>query len=503
MNEDYDEEWEETFLKNHQENTASFSEKLPEIARLYQESAVKVAHFNEVPAVINFFALLGQICKDFVKIPNGRNIEDTRIHSCQIQTSGSGKSTLYNFTGPIAKNVFARINKQGTHPIDRNVIDEDGNSKAKQFDTFSVQVATSAALIGTWKNIQVMDEDDEGNERPTGRWVEKFFSGALQGHGFAHWDEFEYSGVFSPSQHQQDTVVLLNTMMNTLHGESWVMRKILVDGNLIECFSERSVLAMTYPPKELNSIMTEKGLLQRMLCFIWEVPEAVLDKMRKQQIIKAGIYEDVEGPIEDFTKAIMNIYNTLQAHYKEVLEDGGTAMDTMVYTDDFREVLMLEYESMMNFINSSGLFVREVASNFITRLLKILIKMSVLCSIAQAPAIKNKDLRYRVTGQNVRQAGAITRQCYKTLVEWLERSLRQQGPKSSVISHKEEFINVYDKMATVKEPYINKTLFLQELQTAIGKSQAQIYRIWNEYERFFDMKKIGRSPYLKLKEESR
>ena len=129
--------------------------------------------------------------------------------------------------------------------------------------------------------------------------------------------------------------------------------------------------------------------------------------------------------------------------------------------------------------------------------------MSVLCSIAQAPAIKNKDLRYRVTGQNVRQAGAITRQCYKTLVEWLERSLRQQGPKSSVISHKEEFIHVYDKMATVKEPYINKTLFLKELQTTIGKSQAQIYRIWDQYEKFFDMKKIGRSPYLKLKEESR
>jgi len=503
MNDEYDEDWEETYLKDHEASAGAFSEKLPEIVRKYQESACKVAHLNEVPAVINFFALLGQICKDFVKIPNGRNIEDTRIHSCQIQTSGSGKSTLYNFTGPIAKKVFEQINALGTHPQDYNITQEDGTIGPKKFDTFSVQIATSAALIGSWKNVQIMETDDDGNERPTGQWEPKFFHGALQGHGFAHWDEFEYSGVFSPSQHQVDTVVLLNTMMNTLHGESWIMRKRLVEGNDIICHSERSVLAMTYPPKELNSIMTEKGLLQRMLCYIWEVPEAVLDKMRKQQIAKAGIYEDVQGPIDDFTKAFMNIYTTLSEHHKEVLLNGGTAMDTMIYTDDFREVLMLEYESMMNFINSSGLFVREVASNFITRLLKILIKMAVLCSIAQAPAIRNKDLRYHVTGQNVRQAGAITRQCYKTLVDWLERSLRNQRTKTNSISYKEEFIEVYNKMATLEEPFINKVMFQTAIEKRINKSRPQVYRIWDHYAQYFELKKVGRSTYIKLKEEKK
>jgi len=503
MNDEYDEEWEETYLKNHEESTGAFSEKLPDIVRQYQESACKVAHLNEVPAVINFFALLGQISKDYVKIPNGRNIEDTRIHSCQIQTSGSGKSTLYNFTGPIAKKVFARINALGTHPVDNNIACEEGYHKAKHFDTFSVQIATSAALIGAWKNVQVVEIDDDGNEKLTGKWEPKFFHGALQGHGFAHWDEFEYSGVFNPSQHQQDTVVLLNTLMNTLHGENWVMRKILVDGNDIECYSERSVLAMTYPPKELNSIMTEKGLLQRMLCYIWDVPEAVLDKMRRKQIEKAGIYEDIEGPIDDFVTAYMDIYTTLQAHHSQTLKDGGTSMDTMTYTDDFRQVLLLEYESMMNYINSSGLFVREVASNFITRLLKILIKMSVLCSIAQAPAIKDKDLRYRVTGQNVRQAGAITRQCYKTLVDWLERSLRDQRAKGKSISYKQQFIEVYNKMATNDEPYINKVLFQTELEKKLSKSRAQVYRIWDNYSKYFEIKQIGRSTYIKLKEEKK
>jgi hypothetical protein len=199
----------------------------------------------------------------------------------------------------------------------------------------------------------------------------------------------------------------------------------------------------------------------------------------------------------------MNIYTTLQAHHSEVIKDGRTEMDTMIYTDDFREVLMLEYESMMNFINSSGLFVREVASNFITRLLKILIKMSVLCSIAQAPAIKDKSLRYRVTGQNVRQAGAITRQCYKTLVDWLERSLRNQRTKTNSISYKQEFVEVYNKLANTDEPFINKVIFQKAIEKRINKSRAQVYRIWEHYSQYFETKQVGRSTYIKLKEEKK
>ena len=43
-------------------------------------------------------------------------------------------------------------------------------------------------------------------------------------------------------------------MLNTLHGDSWVMKKQLKEGDIVETFGERSVLAMTYPPTELNRI---------------------------------------------------------------------------------------------------------------------------------------------------------------------------------------------------------------------------------------------------------
>jgi len=525
MNDDYyDEDWEETYLKTHEETTRAFAEKLPQVVRLYQKSACEVAHLNEVPAAVSFFSLLGQISKDFVAIPNGRNIEDTRIHFCQIQTSGSGKSTLYNFTGPIAKKVFSKINDLKKHTynerkpmLQEQREDEEGNEwihsegVRKTFDTFSVQIASSAALIGEWKSIQEMEEDDNGNERPTGIWKDEFFEGALEGSGFLHYDEFEYSGVFSPSQHQTDTIVILNTLCNTLHGESWINRKRLLGGKDIVCHSERSIVAMTYPPKELNDIMTEKGLLQRMVCFIWDVPPAVLDKIRREVISTAGTIQDVNAPIDNFVKSFIKIYECLEERYQEVLSEGGTSINTMVYTDEFRETLMLEYESMMSFVNGSGLFVREVADSFVGRILKNIIRMAVLCSIAEAPSITDKSKRFIVRGKHVRQAGSINRQCYKTLIDWLERSLRNQRKSVSEKVDFKAIVAIYRKMEVdykrknpqEKDAIINKTVFRQKIQEDLKKSQASVYRIWARIESKFIETKTGRTTNVKLIEDQK
>ena len=86
MNEDYNEE---EYMAAFEENAGVFSEALPVIVREFQKSAVEVSHYNDIPAGISFFTILGQICKDFIIIPNGRNHEDTRVHFCWVQTSGT------------------------------------------------------------------------------------------------------------------------------------------------------------------------------------------------------------------------------------------------------------------------------------------------------------------------------------------------------------------------------------------------------------------------------
>jgi hypothetical protein len=330
-------------------------------------------------------------------------------------------------------------------------------------------------------------------------------NGALEGSGLAHWDEFERSGIFSPNSHQVDMVVFLNTMLNTLHGDSWVMKKQLKEGDTVETFGERSVLAMTYPPTELNRIMTETGLLQRMLCYIREVPESIQHNIRKKKISKFGKFKDRQGAMDNFSDKFIEMYDLVLERYEEMKKEGNSDIETkcnmMVYTKDANDYLDLEYENMIGYINDCGLFVREVSNLFINRLYIITCKLAVLCSVAQAPYIKDESKRFQVTSQNVRQAGAITRQCYMSLVEWLERSLKEKRMASPVFNTK-PFKEKYEEMAKKTEDgWVNRKLYLAEMRTIIKKGATRTHEIFNQHVASkFEIKYIGRGQYIKLKE---
>ena len=151
----YEGEDEEKYMEIYEENTQAFAGTLPRIVQEFQKDAVNVAHYNEIPAAVSYFVILGQICKDYIKIPNGFSIEDSRIHFCQIQTSGTGKSTLYNFVGPVAKTVFKKINDTSSHPLAELIPAEyEGDfipKKPKDFNVFSTTLYTDAAFIGHYK----------------------------------------------------------------------------------------------------------------------------------------------------------------------------------------------------------------------------------------------------------------------------------------------------------------------------------------------------------------
>jgi len=482
MNDEYDEE---EYMGTLETNAGVFSEALPKVVRDFQKSAVEVSHYNDIPAGVSFFTILGQVVKDFITIPNGRNHEDTRIHFCWIQTSGTGKSTLWNFVGPVANRTFKAINELNTHPPYLNA---DNVPMKRVFDTFGVTDYTDSVLIGGFDK----EVDDDGNvdyqRRP----------GVLEGNGLAHWDEFEYSGIFKQTQHKENSIVYLNTLMNSLAGESWIISKALTSfgGELMQCFCERSVLAMTYPPTNLNDVMAEKGVLQRMLLYVWDVPEFIQHKMRLEQIEKAGTVEEVNAPIDKYVKAMVNLYKITQERYNDM---GGDPLKTMTYTADFNDVLRLEYENMRAYLHNTRSDVAKIAGNFTTRLMKILYKMSVLCSVASAPSIKDKDQRFIVTGHNVRQAATIIRQCYMTLVDWLERSLRAKRQSIAENSLESVFLDIYDKLNKDEEGFVNKTILLTEVRNKAKKSRAQVYRHYDVIRhKFEEQKEAGNKTYIRL-----
>tara|TARA_B100000963_G_scaffold233679_1_gene204096 strand:+ start:4476 stop:6116 length:1641 start_codon:yes stop_codon:yes gene_type:complete len=523
----------EEYLYKIEENTKIFNTNLPSFIRRFQEDAVKVSFKNDIPAALSCFVILGQICKDFVLIPNGRSIEDSRVHFCQIQTSGSGKSTLWNFVGPVSKKLFEKINDptNNIHVMNYNIplsTDEEGQEEygTKKFDVMSTTEYTDAALIGGYEEIfadvpvkdnagHLIKQDENGREIRHGQdgydeaytktkreltWVRE--AGLLEGSGLAHWDEFEYSGIFKQSQNKEQAIVYLNTLMNTLAGESWIISKKLKRGDIMECFCERSILAMTYPPEKLVKVVANKGVLQRMILFIWDVPEAILDKMRRMQILKAGQLEEINQPIDEFADEFYEIYKLVQERFNQV---GKDPLKTMKFTKDFNENLMLEYETMQEFIQDTEPVVRKIASNFTTRMLKILIKMAVLCSIAEAKTIENPSRRFTVSGRNVRQAGNVVRQCYNTLVLWLERSLkvsRRVGTQTQS-PNEQLFLEKIRESKKDESGFFSKKLVIEELQKSMAR--ATIHRLFAKYKtkNMFEENKVGRSVYLKLKEEKK
>lgn len=504
---------EEEYLYALDENTKVFNTKLPSFIRRFQQDAVKVAFKNDIPAALSCFVILGQIVKDFVQIPNGRSIEDSRVHFCQIQTSGSGKTTLWAFLKPVTKLLFDKINASEGHPVNKHVSSDgsvdykqwDGNGEVptyapKQFNIMSTTEYTDAALIGGYEEAIVESEDDEGNTTKGLDWVRE--GGLLEGSGLAHWDEFEYSGVFKQSQNKEQAIVYLNTLMNTLVGESWHVSKKLKRGKMMNCYCERSILAMTYPPEKLATVIANKGVLQRMILFIWDVPENMLDVMRRMQISKAGKLEEINAPIEAFADEFFEIYEVVKERFVEVGED---PLKTMKFTGDFNDVLLLEYETMQEFISSSDPVVRKIASNFTTRLLKILIKMSVLCSIAEAKDIKNKKKRFVVSGRNVRQAGNIVRQCYNTLVLWLERSLKvsRRVGKQTQSPNEQLFLETIKATKKDESGFFSKRVVVDELKLTVNERTAR--RMFDKYEakNLLEKDKVGRSVYYKLKEEKK
>ncbi|QDP51943.1 MAG: hypothetical protein GOVbin4206_110 [Prokaryotic dsDNA virus sp.] len=456
----------------------ALEEKMPRLVEDWKRTVLTVSHKNDIPAMASFFSLLGQITKDFIRIPRGKNTEDSRIHFCWMQTSGTGKSTLWNFMGPVSKSLHKKINDfEGTSGTDSSEV-----YIPRKYNNFDVVEYTDAALIGFYERLKELDENDEP--------VFERRSGSLEGNGLAHWDEFEYSGVFKQSQHKENIIVYLNTLMNTLEGESWIITKKLKEGHLMECMCQRSVWATTYIPKHLKSVIAEKGVLQRMLVYVREVPEEEQHEMRMLQLRQSGKREVTELDTERFAKSLFSLYKNVKARFLEVGED---PFSTVTYSEGFADALVNEYMKMREYIKSCRPEIREIAQNFMTRINVQLLKLSVLCCIAER--------KFVVTPTHVRQAYILTQQCYSTLVEWLERSLKIQ--KSALVQNKSVvFVQEYNGMVKdgeVKDNgYVSKPKLFERVQKK-GISRAQCYRDWKIIENKFEIDTVNRSVFVRLK----
>ena len=493
-----DEEASEEFFDRKNDEQGEEMQTWPTLVRDFANSATEVSHYNGVPAALSLLTVVGQVCKDFVHIPNGRTHEDSRLHFCWVQTSGTGKSTLWNFVGPVSKKAFQLINQKNVHPP-RVVVHKEGEEEEhtdiipSRFDTFSVTDYTDAVLIGKWVlNPRYDYEDDENIEPEYNRRA-----GILEGNGLAHWDEFEYSGIFKQSNHQEKAVVYLNTLMNSLNGNNWWIAKALdsMGGKIMHCYCERSVLAMTYPPNNINEVIADKGVLQRMLLYIKDVPEYKQDEMVDMKIANFGKIVEVNQPIDEFAEKIFEIYEMMYERWNAVNRD---PLQTVIFEEGFNRALALQHRKMKMEIRDADPHVVAALSNFKNRLLNTLGKVAVLCAIIESPSRPPQD-RFVVRATNAWQAGTFVQKSYSTLMEWLRRSLKAKRLTSTENNYEPIFLDCYNAMKEDwdENGYVNKTKFLNKVMTKVKKSRAQVYRNYDIVRHNFHEMKEGRSWYIK------
>lgn len=474
----------------------SEQEKMPELVLTWTEVFGQVSRHNEFPAILAYFTMLGQLMKDFVRIPYGYTIEDTRIHVCWIQTARSGKSVLNDFLNEIGNLTWREL--QLKHDV--------------VFDTFDCVDFTDSALVSSYVEIKNPERGEEGE--PDTIWKE--IKGHIEGSGMLLFDEFESSGIFKKMSNKDSMVTFFQKMMNTLTTDGYLIRRVLTGKPVATTRCDRSVWATSYFPEYLTETITDKGVLQRMFLYVMDVPQDILNKMRSELISSIGTIKRRNAPTSKFSAAFVTLYECAKERYDMLASDFDERMEALpeeerfncaqeemvIFGDDVQVLVQIEYDNMIGFLSKIPDEVRKIVSLFETNSLIYITKFAVLCAISETPSRKMEE-KWVVNERNIIQASWIVRQGYMSLVAWMLSALKVKQQSVAETAGMDDYINCYHNISPDKKQdgWVNKNILRLELEEKYNIPHAKFYRTWPKITHKFDNRKEGKTVLIKLKED--
>lgn len=515
MNYDDEYDYNEEILDKEEQEVQEID--LPKVVREWEKVAISYSRYNNIPAIIGFYVLLGDLVKHMVEVPYRTTTVDTRIHFCWIQTARSGKTTLIMYVlNPVAKAIFEELKDDGiestvlnfadyntpslvgSHVLNESFVENAEEIYAKEMDTIDNNVVmniderTTAIRDATVKRDKTME-----------RWI--VVKGPIQGEGLWFADEFEGSGVFKDRTHKEGMNILFQTIMNNFHNGANKYEKVLTGKPVIELDCKYTMIACTFPPDKLTETITKKGILQRFLPYIWLVPDDTLTLMRKEVTSGFGTLSEVRGPPLHLKKGILEIYKIVKERFKDMGED---RFKTMAYHPSAVEVLDMEHNNLLRYIDNCPTQIRNVIRLFEMNLLEYIGKLAVLNAIAMAKGISNPAERFIVYPQNIRQGAYIVRKCYEALVEWLENSIRVNHNQTIAKSGWKDFQHAYQLALDRAKPqerleggYVWKELVFDEASKILKVAKRQVRNKYKALSEMFESQKKGKQAYIKPKKQ--
>jgi hypothetical protein len=444
----------------------------------YLEHFNSISIDNEIPGMLSFFFIQGQIAVPYVRIPWGSTHLDPRVHSFWIQSSRTGKSIAWEFIGDVLRD--AGINS----------------------DLYTT--GTDAGLIGGFE----MEEDSEGNKITTLK------EGMLTGQKALNFDEG--SIILNPNKHSQETVLYLQSACNPVGSNNNVLVKHTKMGR-IETESLVSLWITTYPPNGVKEYVLTKGIFQRVLLY-W----STWTRERRQQVSErraASAFKKTTSMDVDYSEIVdyfTNLEKRLRDKVLSISETPFVQWDGMSRKEqeDLVQSVMTEmfsadentfypalydaiddYYSLLENLNPSIL---EVVSSFIPAMENN--------TLIMATHFAMMDESWTVEGKHVDYAKDILYDIFKNLILWLEDEV-DVGPKlQEKAVNRSKWLKAYNAVAGIElsnrgEGWRAKTKMMKSYETQTDCSPGSAYNNYDKWGRqLFDEAKDGRVVFVRKKE---
>jgi hypothetical protein len=355
---------------------------------------------NDIPAMLSFFFVQGQVAVPWVRIAWNESHLDPRVHAFWIQSSRTGKSIAWEFIGEVLD--------------DSNV----------PWDMYTS--GTDAGLLGSFH----IEKDDNGQET----YIHK--DGLLSGRKALNFDEG--SIILNPNSHSQQTVLFLQSACNPVGSNN---NKLVLQqrGGRAEIESLVSLWITTYPPAGVKEYVLTKGIFQRVLLYWshWDMSrrknvslkraEGAFKKVKKQKITKQDVKDyflalerRLKNKVLEVTESSVLEWDTKSREEQEEL-----LLDTMtqVFTgcpNTFLPAFAASIEEYYDLMHGLGPGISEVVASFIPAMENY--------TVIFATHIAMMDEEWEVNGNHVRMATEILFDLFKNLISWLEGEV-EIGPK--------------------------------------------------------------------------
>ena len=458
--------------------------ELPKRVQEWKDIVLTYSLYNDFPATLSYFCVLGQVLKDFIRIPIGPFSLDPRVQICWIQTSRTGKSAMFKFLEPVWSKTFELINN---HPTTFNP-PLSPLTGINEFTLHAPDSFTDQALLGT---MRINVPNPEYNRREPDEDVLEFIdiqiSGLLEGSGLICFDEFEHSGLFKESQHKQETVMHFQKFMNSLDSPTHIIRKRLTEwGRDLVVDSQRSLWATTLPPEGLERVILTKGVFQRMLLYVREVPESLRMRMEEEYLDIFGEETEVEYPIEKWSEELYNTYKWVEERFIEV---DGNPKKVITFTESGKAKIKSEWRAMRKYMNNLRDDIFEATNTFIMNTINNIGIIAVLCAVSERQT--------EVTDRHVRQASKITASSFTSIIDWFETKLRKTPKRIAERVNDGSIMKAYEMSKKNSEGWVLKAAMCSNWCKVSEGSRSGFYRKWPTMQHLFEEKTMNSKKYIR------